>query len=125
MALGDPATGSWLKSEADVDDRNLWECVKRTIIPLGQPRTGFPRLYPAQEPTVIDLHGYTIHGAFAVVNRAISRATRAKVKTLTVITGRSGEICREFPVWAALHGDVRTCTSLNGGGAFLLKLRPR
>jgi DNA-nicking Smr family endonuclease len=70
-------------------------------------------------PTTLDLHGFTVQEAYQVARRFLND----REGTVTVITGRSGEICKEFPTWAALHPNVRTCSQMNGGGAFLIKLR--
>lgn len=106
-------------------DFSLWSYVKRTITPFGQPRrpSSDPRLVARKEPDSIDLHGYTIQGAHTATDRAIERALRMGRPSLTVITGKSGEICREFPEWAGLHPGVRGVRTLNGGGAFELRLR--
>ena len=55
----------------------------------------------------LDLHGYTIHGAWQKFNIVIDQCYWNGVKSITVITGRSGPICREFPTWATNHMRVR------------------
>lgn len=107
------------------DDMSLWDQIKDTITPLGEPRAaGEARYLSAQfSPSFVDLHGYTIQDAYERVERAIDRNREGGRYTLTVITGRSGEICQEFPTWCTLNPDVRMVEPLNGGGAFLLKLR--
>lgn len=107
------------------DDMSLWEHLKDSVTPLGEPRSpGETRYLVAKDSSsYIDLHGYTIQAAHERVQRAIDRAREGGRDRLTIITGRSGDICQEFPTWAGLHPDVRSCEPLHGGGAFFLKLR--
>lgn len=48
------------------------------------------------------------------------RGTR---KGITVVTGKSGPICREFPLWMEGHPSVRDVEELNGGGAFRVRFK--
>jgi DNA-nicking Smr family endonuclease len=71
----------------------------------------------------LDLHGFTIQQAHSLARSFIQLAAREGRRGVTIITGKSGEIRREFPVWASLHENVRGVEELNGGGAFYVKLR--
>jgi DNA-nicking Smr family endonuclease len=102
-------------------DMHLWNHVARTVTPLGEPLTGSPRLYPTPFPTTLDLHGYTIEEAYQEARAYLSEA-QCHHREVTVITGRSGQIRAEFPVWAAEHPCVRAAEERNGGGAYLVKL---
>lgn len=102
----------------------LWDVVKTRCTPLGQPRDpNEPRLVVEHGPDTIDLHHLTIRDAHARVEQGLRYGART-MKEMTVITGRSGEIRREFPSWADLHPNVRRIEPLNGGGAFRVILRP-
>lgn len=107
-------------------DMHLWEIVKRRFAPLGQPSTGtrYQGGFAVACPEMIDLHGLTVQEAHERVRHYLIQATYGRLKRVTVITGRSGQIRQEFPTWAKLHPDVRSIRELNGGGAFEVRLRP-
>lgn len=104
-----------------VRDFELWEIVKRRVTPLGQPVDGrcFHMMEEVHLFTTLDLHGFTTQQAHQITLGFLD----SRKGTVTVITGKSGDICKEFPTWAALHPKVRSCQQMNGGGAFLIKLR--
>jgi dsDNA-specific endonuclease/ATPase MutS2 len=109
-------------------DMKLWTLVKKTITPLGQPRPSQPTSMAisfsyGENYTALDLHGYTIQEAHSRVQSFIDRAAYAGQKGVTIITGKSGGIRKEFPTWAMLHSKVRSIEELNGGGAFYVKLK--
>ena len=88
------------------DGDRLWEAIKASVVPLGAPRgPGIPRAHPEPpEPREIDLHGHTVQDAFENVMIFLDCSPYRRV---LVITGKSGQICREFPEWAARHARVR------------------
>jgi DNA-nicking Smr family endonuclease len=55
----------------------------------------------------LDLHGHTIHAAYALFNSRITDAYYAKHRTVVVITGQ-GAIMNEFRVWAVQHPHIRS-----------------
>lgn len=55
----------------------------------------------------IDLHGLILHEAYKRTQEYFDRAYENGEKTVTVITGRSGNIQEEFPHWANNHSKVR------------------
>ncbi len=104
----------------DEASKSLWAKVCETVNRLGQPRS--PRVRPTLEvynPSTIDLHGMTIQEAYFFT---IDFLKNTPHKTVTVITGKSGDICREFPMWLNRVPSVRTFIELNGGGAFEVRL---
>lgn len=106
-------------------DHHLWDAIKRSVTPLDTPS---PRQGQAYIPTysvfgtLLDLHGKTVAGAHEEFRTFIDAAFYGKAKRVTVVTGKSGQIRREFPSWAALHPRVRRIVELNGGGAFEVTL---
>lgn len=106
-------------------DAHLWDIVKKRCTPLGDPLPAdtLGRLYLSLEADSLDLHNLTIHEAHDRSRHFISCAREAGKGSVEIITGRSGEIRREFETWATLHPDVRGIQPLNGGGAFRVKLR--
>lgn len=102
-------------------DTYLWSLVSRSVTPLGQPRGSAPaRLERVSEPNTVDLHGLTVQQAYQRVQHVLAHRNTTSV---LFITGRSGEICREFPEWIMQHERVRTMTPQNSGGAFRVTLR--
>ena len=70
---------------------------------------------------IIDLHGHTLNEAYQILIENIDRGYRE----LTVITGASGEIKRQFPLWlenGKLSHKVSNVTPINNG-SFLVKLK--
>ncbi len=74
-------------------------------------------------PPVLDLHNLTLQEAHAAVASFLYASHTAGRREVTVITGKSGQIAREFPIWANLNPLVRRCDPLNGGGAFIVKFK--
>ena len=100
----------------------LWEAIKSSVIPLGQPRgPGIKRADPLPpEPREIDLHGLTIQDAFENVMAFLDCSPYRRV---LVITGKSGQICKEFPYWAEKHSRVRKIEPARDNGSFWVNLR--
>jgi len=71
----------------------------------------------------IDLHGLTLNDAHSLVAEMIEECYYNKEKTIQFITGRSGEIHREFPMWIENNSKVRIFE--NQGGAFNVTLRKK
>lgn len=68
----------------------------------------------------IDLHGLTLNEAYQLVKNTIFQ----NYKEITVITGASGEINRQFPFWLENHElapKIHSVSNINNG-SFLLKL---
>lgn len=109
-----------------LSDIKLWEKVKDTVIPLGQPRSAQAQTFTMHFRPVkreLDLHGLTVQEAHNSVFAFIEQARALKLKTVTVITGKSGVIRKEFPVWMANNEHVRMAHEMNGGGAFEIILK--
>jgi len=70
--------------------------------------------------TTIDLHGLSLQSAFDKTFSHIDHAKKLKITEITVITGKSGDICREFPNWLTYRPDIKKISPLNGGGAYLI-----
>lgn len=47
----------------------------------------------------LDLHGLTIHQAFVVFKDFLYQHSLLKTKKVKVITGKGGQIHKEFPLW--------------------------
>jgi hypothetical protein len=114
------------------DDVSIWGLITRSVNKLrGAPAsvsTG-PIVLVAPTPAVehfepvLDLHGYNIHQAFAIARKHLAKARSLGVRRVTVITGKSGEMNREFPHWFSDRPEISRITAKNGGGAWDLWLK--
>jgi hypothetical protein len=116
------------------EDRKLWKLVTDGISPLVFTSTVSPpvaRPRPLMPPRgrfrpTLDLHGLTLAQAHNETRQFIYEAkVFYGLKYVRVITGLSGSIRREFPLWVAMLPQVRTIEPLNGGGAFKIVLTKR
>lgn len=81
------------------EDKRLWERVCASVRRWGDlfPSAPAPvRHVPAAPQHYLDLHGYTVDQAHAAT---VEFLAETKFKAVTIITGRSGQIKREFPRW--------------------------
>jgi DNA-nicking Smr family endonuclease len=62
----------------------------------------------------LDLHGYTVHNAWARFCAFIVDCKYAGHKSVVIVTGQ-GEIEKELPVWADLDPNIRSCEQANPG----------
>lgn len=108
------------------EDERLWKAVMDSVVPLSLRSGAAPMRAPALwEPVsqkVIDLHGLSLNAAHSQALSFIREAHRLGHKRIIVITGLSGEIRREFPLWIEDLPQVRKNTVLSGGGAFEVDL---
>lgn len=71
----------------------------------------------------IDLHGLTVQKAHSLVRSFLESARRDGIPTVRVITGKSGRIRSEFPVWMDLDPNVGSATEETSGGSFSVAVR--
>jgi DNA-nicking Smr family endonuclease len=106
-------------------DRELWRMVMQDVKPLQHDvvtpePTCVPRIntQPHTTPShTWDLHGMTLQDAHALVQSEISQSQHT-FKYMTFITGKSGQMQKEFSNWLSQHAHVHRCEPLNGGGAY-------
>jgi hypothetical protein len=105
------------------DDQRTWTAFATQVTPLGQPepsRSVPPPLYDdVPETDVLDLHGFSLADAYAMTLDFVTASTH---RSVTVVTGLSGAIKREFPMWLERYGSIRL-EELDGGGAYRLHFR--
>ena len=111
------------------DDKKLWEAVTNSVKLVGSvsPKIGSPRNQVGSRgsymrPT-LDLHGYGLNDALRESAAFIKEAKRVKLKYVRIVTGRSGQIRREFPFWLENISEIRRYEVMNGGGAFKIFLK--
>lgn len=116
--------------ELTPDEQQLWNNVTQSVTPLGAPKKpGFDVPLQILNPMpswLLDLHGFTVQEAFTTVKVFIEEAYYSSVRRVTVITGKSGAICREFPEWIDRY-PVHSYELLAGGGSYrvFLKKKPQ
>ena len=71
----------------------------------------------------MDLHGLTLDEAYNRVKDAFADCYSKGIRKLKVITGRSGEICRQFPMWAELDTLVKSVTLDRDGGSYSVRIK--
>jgi dsDNA-specific endonuclease/ATPase MutS2 len=108
------------------EDERLWKRVVDTVVPLGfrpaAAQMGAPAAWEPVSQKVLDLHGMTLNTAHSRTLAFIREAHRLGYKRVIIITGLSGEIRREFPMWIEDLPQVRKSITLSGGGAFEVSL---
>ena len=116
------------------EDIELWTQFTQGILPLVVKPVA-PVVRPAHRaaprrstfsPT-LDLHGLTVALAHAETKRLVRDSMIYGLRFVTVITGLSGPIRHEFPLWTETMPEVKRVEPLNGGGAFKVHLvrKPR
>lgn len=111
------------------DEIRLWQLYvgnvqRRQPITLPSQQTPSSRPSEARTGGHLDLHGLTAQVAYTAFQAFVGGSV-GRYKSVTVVTGRSGLIRREFEHWIAAHPDIRRAEPLNGGGAFRVYLRKR
>ena len=71
----------------------------------------------------LDLHGLSVHEAYIKTKSFIEESIKDKIYTVTIITGRSGQIKEEFLLWTFLCNNVINCTLLQNKGSYRLCLK--
>jgi hypothetical protein len=104
-------------------DQLIWDHYKQDVKPILHDKVPSASHFPVKVRPVRnvnhtwDLHGMTLMDAHATVNREIDES-RNSFKYMTFITGKSGQMQKEFPDWLRHHPHVHRCEPLNDGGAF-------
>ncbi len=106
----------------DEQGKRLWARVCASVTRFGQPRPSSSIRQPLIDhspKSTLDLHGMTIHVAFAVAKAFINDTPHRDV---LVITGQ-GQISYEFPDWLQQWPRVQTWSRQNDGGAYRVRMR--
>ena len=109
------------------DDWHIWERITASVRRRGsQTISRAPALHvrvqPAKPSSILDLHGMTLAQAHRAFQMFAAEAAR-NYKTAIVITGRSGQIRREFPAWASLHPRIRSSSMMPNQGSFKVTMK--
>lgn len=110
------------------EDQELWQQAMKLVAPLGTPQSGGASWASEQLPSIKldhDLHGKTLQAAYDYMVDLIDEATSLDVTMLRIITGKSGELNRQFPLWMKsprFKTWIRSATQESTGGSWLLRL---
>lgn len=106
--------------EVTEEERKLFrEVVDNLQIVILRPRYDY-------RPTILDLHGISVQSAYDYTYQFIYESYIYNIKCITIITGKSGEICFECIRWLNTEKFVkyiRKIEILNGGGALRIFLK--
>jgi DNA-nicking Smr family endonuclease len=112
-------------------DQELWQLAIQGVTPLKSDNTvklDNSILYYSQPREIIgtDLHGLTIQQAFNHTVQLCERAYQDRLDQFTIITGKSGQIRREFEGWLEnpiIARYVKKYRPLLNGGSFIIYLK--
>ena len=92
------------KSVISPEDQKTWD----DFISRVDWNATYP-IQPIHQPpkTILDLHGLTIQTAWQQTINFIKLHKIHKTKSIIVVTGKSGEIFKEFVTWAKLNPLVK------------------
>jgi hypothetical protein len=106
-------------------DQEIWNAFIKDVTPLGQPEPAnssqaVERIIHSPRASQLDLHGLTLVEAHTATMNLVAATDRS----VTVVTGISGVIKKEFPHWFDHLPHIKI-EEMNGGGAFRLFFRKR
>lgn len=72
---------------------------------------------------ILDLHGKTLNQAYELCNEFIYDHYTSNTKNITIITGKSGLINKEFIMWLETNRYVKSYRKLPNEGSYKLTLK--
>ncbi len=98
-----------------------WNAVKSTVTPLSSigRRKRAPKPVVEVVPRTLDLHGMTVQQAYEATMEFVNQSDGK----INIITGKSGQINREFPRWLESNGRINSMN--DAGGSFGIVLGNR
>ena len=73
----------------------------------------------------LDLHGFTLEDAYQEFTDFIFEAYQGSVSKVEVITGKSGQIRKEFPHWAESSHQIRYIEPSGHEGSIIIKIEKK
>jgi len=122
----------WLKiMDTNNEDQDAWKQAVAGVQPLDVKQTISMKdrpIYssPPKEVLGYDLHGMTVQQAFEHTVKLCARAFNYHINAITIVTGKSGQIRREFEGWLdnpALSQYVRYSRVQSNGGSYVVYLK--
>lgn len=110
------------------EDQKLWDRITRSVRSLHDPdhiydeSAKLQMIHVLDFDPVLDLHGLTVASAHNLANYHIQEAKASNIKKLRHITGKSGQISKEYSDWMKQNQYVKRIEKLNDGGAWNLWL---
>ena len=71
----------------------------------------------------LDLHGFTLEDAYQEFTDFIYEAYQGRIPKVEVITGKSGQIRKEFPHWAESSHQIQYIEQSWHEGSFVVKIQ--
>ena len=71
----------------------------------------------------LDLHERTLDNARKEVMRYLEEMRRQNKKEVTIITGKSGSMLRELPLWLENDVNISLCELKRNGGSYKIKFK--
>ncbi len=110
------------------EDAEAWQAATKDVKPLEKTHTvgpaspPLPKNLPAGDlhQQVWDLHGHSLSEAWSLTQNKIQHTP---FKSLLFITGKSGDINREFQTWLEQNSRVSRVQPQPSGGAYRVFLR--
>ena len=73
----------------------------------------------------LDLDGLTLEEAFEEFTDFIYEAYTNNLSKVEIITGKSGQIRKEFPYWSENNHQIKTVTPSWHGGSYEVKIQKK
>ena len=73
----------------------------------------------------LDLHGLTLEEAFEEFNDFIYEAYINNLPKVEIVTGKSGQIRKEFPYWSENNHQIKSISPSWHGGSYEVKLQKK
>lgn len=107
------------------EEQDLWQNYVNSSTAISGFTTKFT---PVKMSRRLDLHGYTVHGAYNKLHEWIEEQIACGNKEVVVITGKSGQISSEFTAWVKNITNVKRFQSIKDkkgedGGSYRLFLK--
>jgi len=71
----------------------------------------------------LDLHEKTLQNAQKEVINYLDNIKQKGIREVTIITGKSGSMLREFPIWIENNPDIACCKLKKNGGSYTVKFK--
>ena len=107
------------------EDQKVWDVFTQTgkILMKEDDSIHPPEVLSETMNSILDFHHLTLQEAHQQFQKHIEDAVRLGYKNLTHITGKSGQICKEYPTWVQLNSNIRKFELQKNGGSWKLWIK--
>jgi DNA-nicking Smr family endonuclease len=102
------------------EDKIVWNEFVQNMNKYAPTVSYFP---PVKRAYRLDLHGMTVDSAHKTTIDFIEKSKVSGLKHITIVTGLSGNIKKEFPYWLERNPHIAKIEQKSGGGAYKLYLK--